>query len=645
MSTNLNSSEPPPHAAPPSPDSPVSEKAQWASRKLGAPVIPIRKDRKGPTMPKWPEQAKSDPGEIEKLFARWPHDAMYGVVVGRGSGVFFFDTDSPEAEELFQSLSLPPSFTVQTGRGFHHYYATADGTVPKQATDIQGVGLDLISRSQGIGPYCRRADGVTYLPVDPQSEVCTLAAEEVERTCAALGIRKTAREHLSTSWNPRDVAPNFESWKRVMDATYSAKADYNTNFGWERRGVSSADPEWEAEARDYLIKKVESEYGEQVAGTTAARILGIAPSGTAGQWTVAVSMAENVGGLELNEVERLSVAQIVFDAAEQEAPPHKPVEQVQKKRDHFTLEELLAEPELLKRGELTSRVFCREGELSLLAAREKAGKTTLAVWDLVEATRQGTPVMLVSFEEALPRIVTRFKAMGARPHLTHVVQMPDSLARIEELIVQNGVQAVVVDSGSSYVGTTKGKVPDTSQAEEWQRAFAEIQTVAIRQNVGICVLVHSPKNEAGAVRGSTGIAAAADTIFQMKPERGNPKCRHLKVIGRWDNETRVFEANHDGQPTAFEETGTLPTESVAVRLFNYLVANPGAGVREIRGAVRGKTKAVEAARKELVDNGQVVCRTEGRTHGHYANDAWEPDLMGQHLVSKGTEAPAELITA
>ncbi len=97
--------------------------------------------------------------------------------------------------------------------------------------------------------------------------------------------------------------------------------------------------------------------------------------------------------------------------------------------------------------------------------------------------------------------------------------------------------------------------------------------------------------------------------------------------------------------TAFEETGTLPTESLVVRLFNYLVANPGAGVREIRGAVRGKTEAVEAARKELVDNGRVVCRTEGRTHGHYANDAWEPDLMGQHLVPKGTVAPAELITA
>jgi hypothetical protein len=68
-------------------------------------------------------------------------------------------------------------------------------------------------------------------------------------------------------------------------------------------------------------------------------------------------------------------------------------------------------------------------------------------------------------------------------------------------------------------------------------------------------------------------------------------------------------------------------------------------VREIRGAVRGKTKAVEAARKELVDNGQVVCRTEGRTHCHYANDAWEPDLMGQQLVPKGTEVPVELITA
>ena len=129
----------------------------------------------------------------------------------------------------------------------------------------------------------------------------------------------------------------------------------------------------------------------------------------------------------------------------------------------------------------------------------------------------------------------------------------------------------------------------------------------------------------------------------MKPERGNPRSRRLQMIGRWDNEIRVFEANHDGEPTAFEEAGTLPAESMTVRLFNYLVASPGAGVREIRSAVGGKTTAVEAARKELVDNGQVVCRTEGRTHRHYANEAWEPDLMGQHLVPKGTEVPDELI--
>jgi hypothetical protein len=214
MSINLNSSEPPLHLALPSPASPVLQKAQWASQKLGAPVIPIQKDRKGPTMRRWPEQAKSDPSEVETLFAGWPDDAMYGVVVGRGSGVFFFDTDSPEAEELFQSLNLPLSFTVRTGRGFHHYYATADGTVPQHATDIQGVGLDLISHSQGIGPYCRRADGVTYLPVDPQSDVCILAAGDVERICAALRIRKTVREHATACWDPRNVAPSFESWKR-----------------------------------------------------------------------------------------------------------------------------------------------------------------------------------------------------------------------------------------------------------------------------------------------------------------------------------------------------------------------------------------------------------------------------------------------
>jgi hypothetical protein len=618
------------------------EKAKWTSQKLGTPVIPIRKDRKGPTIRRWPEQAASDPGEIETLFAGWPDDAMYGVVVGRGSGVFFFDTDSSRAEELFQSLGLPPSFTVRTGRGYHHYYATADGTVPKHTTDIQGIGLDLISNSQGIGPYSTRADGVTYLPEDPQSKVSVLAAEEVGRICTALGIKGQSRETTTTSWDPRNVAPDLESWKRVMDATYNAEADYNSSFGWERRGVSSADPDWEDEAREYLIEKVETEYGERIPGTTADRIMRIEPSGTAGQWTVAVPKAENVGGLELTEAERLSVLQIVFGPfPDPEAQPPGPAPQAAKKRDHFTLEELLERPELLKRGERTSPVFCREGELSLLAAREKAGKTTLAVWDLVEATKQGTPAMLVSYEEAWPRIVTRFKAMGAAPHLTHVVQMPTSLARIEELIVQNGVKAIVIDSGSSYVGTTKGKVPDTSQAEEWQRAYAEIQAVAIRHNVGICVLVHSPKNEAGGVRGSTGIAAAADTIFQMKPKGGNPRRRYLKVIGRWDNETRVFEANHDGEPTAFEEVDRLLAESVAVRLFTYLIANPGAGVREIRGAVPGKTTAVDATRKELVANGQVVCRTEGRTHSHYANDAWEPDLMGQRLVPKGTEVPGE----
>jgi putative DNA primase/helicase len=92
--------------------------------------------------------ASTDPDQIRKWWAIWP-DANIGIAVP--VGIVAVDIDGPEGVDALQALgyALPETATVETGRGHHYLYRTAEQTGPKAAVlpkvDLRGPGSYLVA--------------------------------------------------------------------------------------------------------------------------------------------------------------------------------------------------------------------------------------------------------------------------------------------------------------------------------------------------------------------------------------------------------------------------------------------------------------------------------------------------------------------
>ena len=86
---------------------------------LGFRVVPLLPRGKEPLDRRWPDVALDD---VEAVVSRWEGhpDANHGVLCGEGYVVL--DSDSARAEDALRELSLPPTPTVRTDRGFHRYF-------------------------------------------------------------------------------------------------------------------------------------------------------------------------------------------------------------------------------------------------------------------------------------------------------------------------------------------------------------------------------------------------------------------------------------------------------------------------------------------------------------------------------------------
>ncbi|MEY8118442.1 AAA family ATPase [Falsihalocynthiibacter sp. BN13B15] len=93
------------------------------------------------------------------------------------AGITVVDVDGPEGQKLFQTLKLPPTSSVQTSRGTHHYFLkeAPSGTFKRDQLDI----LTGISR-MAVVPPSRHASGHTYRWASPVGTKAIEARAQIE---------------------------------------------------------------------------------------------------------------------------------------------------------------------------------------------------------------------------------------------------------------------------------------------------------------------------------------------------------------------------------------------------------------------------------------------------------------------------------
>lgn len=299
----------------------------------------------------------------------------------------------------------------------------------------------------------------------------------------------------------------------------------------------------------------------------------------------------------------------------------------------WTLAELLANPDMLKLPEPISPLFAYEGRLTVLSGREKlAGKSTLATWDAATASHRHT-VLWITYEESLADIVRRFATFNAEPEQTLILERP-SAPEITKAITEHGCALVYIDSFAAYVGAVYGKAPATHESETWQQLTLQLKDLAHRTGAAVITLAHTSKSDdEGGIRGSTGIAAAADLIARIAtPRRSDPdNLRRISFIGRWTIEPVQVRLEEDG--FLVDGEAGWPVELAlepAIYCFVRDEETPPT-LRVIRDRVKGKNKEIDLALAELIRSGLIHRENKGRGFAHYAEPGFVPSPDGTEL--------------
>lgn len=277
---------------------------------------------------------------------------------------------------------------------------------------------------------------------------------------------------------------------------------------------------------------------------------------------------------------------------------------------------------------LVAAIAVAAGRVTLLAAREKLGKSTLAAFiaaivsrgaaKLGAAEERPLRVLWVGLEEALEDALLRFKRMGVNmDNIFLLERIEGGPEQLEAEIIDTDCDIVVLDSLARF---TSGRVEDENNSVSWTRELGSVTDIARRTDAAIVILHHAAKST-GAYRGSTAIGANVDMIVEMFEDDKDSTVRHLFARGRFPAEN--WSLRFDVAKASFEaidapQTATTSEEARKLarcqKITAFLAANPGVGKVAIRGAVGGRAELVDEALESLVADGFV--RHQGGRSGY-----------------------------
>jgi PII-like signaling protein len=260
------------------------------------------------------------------------------------------------------------------------------------------------------------------------------------------------------------------------------------------------------------------------------------------------------------------------------------------------LGELLRSPELMKSPDPLIPFLAWPGIKTILSAREKAGKSTLAMAGAAAATRgdlflgERCPRSTVLWlSEEPPWIVgKRAQMMGADMDRFVVVLMGQNpQSQIMRAVSRWAPQVVVIDTLFRFAGVEGDGENDSGAWIPVMLLFDKITKLG----AALLVLVHSLKNsETGEYRGSSAIGGFVDAILEMHKPKEGQQLRRISGKGRL----------HFGKPFAVrlapdEITFDLLADAegavsatIAAALVDYFEMHPGASGNMACAAVKGK---------------------------------------------------------
>ncbi len=312
--------------------------------------------------------------------------------------------------------------------------------------------------------------------------------------------------------------------------------------------------------------------------------------------------------------------------------------------------------------------YIAEGGITVLSAKVKMGKTTLAT-RLVQAVLNGkpflgaqtkrTPVVYlteqprVSFKVALQRANLTDETDLRILYFNKTIGIPWAAvaAGAAEECKRLGAKLLVVDTLAQFAGLVGDSGNDSGAVLEALRPLQEIAG----KGVGVLVLYHDRKSggEVGdATRGSSALPGAADIVLSLRRPDGNSRksLRVVQSLSRFSEtpEELVIELTDQGYVALGEKADVALQEAYEAILGIVPTSETDAiTTEEITEAARIMRSTAQRALKELASAGKIQKTGNGRKGNAFRYFKSEKDSAQTSSVDgqKETKQPTDAALA
>lgn len=293
----------------------------------------------------------------------------------------------------------------------------------------------------------------------------------------------------------------------------------------------------------------------------------------------------------------------------------------QSRRTRWRLDELWENDSIMRPPPPIVPRLAWAGRSTLLAAREKSGKSTLVGYIAAMVSSGGRflgdpcekgDVLLVGLEENPGDAARRLRHFGADATRMHLVThfLGDPRERPQELM--RHVDAVdpilvLVDSLSAW---SDGQIQDDNNATQMTAVLKPLSDLAHLRGIAVVVIHHARKSD-GRSRGSTAITAGTDVVCEFFPpdEDADPTLRRMRSAGRVPL-VRQYDMRFSGDTYELAESSEAPLES---RIITTVMSRPGISLADLVDALRTRRESVSRAVTDMLAKRMLVNTADGTT--------------------------------
>lgn len=270
------------------------------------------------------------------------------------------------------------------------------------------------------------------------------------------------------------------------------------------------------------------------------------------------------------------------------------------------------------------------GGISILAAKPKVGKTTIAI-DLAVCIAQGKPflnrfktdqggVLFLALEEIPSRFIGNLETRGADASdliWAHIglPGRPNATEELSKVCEELKPKLVIIDHVSLFL-----KINDINDYSEVNHIIASLREVARSSNVHIMLMHHMNKksSDQDGLLGSTALSGAVDMIITLTTDQGGNRFIattprygiHMeKTMLAFDSSTLGFNLNSE-----LSNKSTGDHSAIRERVIRYLSDKQDVPQVEILNEVKGNKQIKINAIKELEFAGRLKVSTSCDGH-------------------------------